>query len=44
MVLSWMFNNQIKDVESVGKVVSEYYRDHQKILDIISKGGNYSQV
>ncbi len=43
-VLNWMFNNQIKDVESVGKVVSDYYRDRQRILDIVSKGGNYSQV
>ena len=43
-VLNWMFNNQIKDVESVGKVVSDYYRDRQRILDIVSKGGSYSQV
>jgi len=43
-ILQWMFDNQIKDVESVGKVVSEYYRDRDRIVDIVKGRGAYSDV
>jgi len=43
-VLQWLFDKQIKDVESVGHVVSEYYRDKEKVLDVVKKSGDYSQV
>jgi len=39
-----MYDRQIKDVESVGRVVSEYYRDNDKVLGIVKKGGDYSSL
>lgn len=43
-ILQWMFDKQIRDVESVGRVVSEYYRDRDKILDIAEDDGNYADL
>ena len=43
-ILHWLINKEIKDVESVGKVVSEYYRDKDKVLDVVKKGGDYDQI
>lgn len=43
-ILKWMQDKQVKDVESVGKVVSEYYRDPDKVLDVIKKGGDYDST
>jgi flagellar protein FlaI len=43
-VLKWMFDKQIRDVESVGRVVSEYYRDKTRVMDIVKKGGTYVDV
>jgi flagellar protein FlaI len=44
VILKWLLDKQIKDVESVGKVVSEYYRDQERILSIAKSGGEYSDV
>jgi archaeal flagellar protein FlaI len=43
-ILAWMLEHQIKDVESVGKVVSEYYRDEKRVLDIAKSKGDYSEI
>ena len=38
-ILNWIVKNQIKDLNKVGKIVSEYYRNPKKILNDIRKGG-----
>ncbi|MBN2518318.1 MAG: CpaF family protein [Candidatus Altiarchaeota archaeon] len=43
-ILQWMLDKGIKDVESVGRVVSEYYRDKDKILKIVKEGGGYDKI
>jgi len=43
-ILQWMQDKEVKDVESVGKVVSEYYRDKDKILEIVKKSGDYGEI
>jgi flagellar protein FlaI len=43
-ILTWLLEKQVKDVESVGRVVSEYYRDKDKILDIVKKGEGYDKI
>lgn len=43
-ILVWMMEKQVKDVESVGRVVSEYYRDKDKIMGIVKKGEDYDKI
>ena len=43
-ILQWMFDKQIKDVESVGRVISEYYRDKDKVLDLVKKNGDFKEL
>jgi flagellar protein FlaI len=43
-VLKWMFDKQIRDVESVGRVVSEYYRDKGRVMEIVKGSGAYSDL
>ena len=38
IILQWLVNNQIKDINTVGKIVSEYYRDSKRILGEIQSG------
>ena len=37
-ILNWMKDNQIKTINSVGKVVSEYYRKEEVILEMVKNG------
>lgn len=43
-VLEWLLDKQIKDVESVGRVVSEYYRDKDTILDVVRHKGEFADL
>jgi len=43
-VLQWMYDKQIKDVDSVGRVASEYYMDKENVLNIVKKSGSYSDL
>ncbi len=43
-ILDWMTEKQIKDVESVGRVVSEYYMDSDRILKIAQSGGTFKDI
>jgi flagellar protein FlaI len=38
-VLQWMLENKVKTVNTVGKVVAEYYHDKDKVLKIVKSGG-----
>jgi flagellar protein FlaI len=43
-VLDWLRDKDIKDVESVGKVVSEYYKDKDNVMDIVKSNGDYADI
>jgi archaeal flagellar protein FlaI len=43
-VLHWLLEKEIKDVDSVGRVVSEYYRDKERVMKIVSKGGKFEDL
>ncbi len=36
-ILEWMMNNKIKTINSVGKVVAEFYRDEEYLMSIVNK-------
>ena len=38
-ILNWMVKNQVKDINKVGKIVSEYYRNPKNVLNDIRRGG-----
>ncbi|MBU0953114.1 MAG: Flp pilus assembly complex ATPase component TadA [Nanoarchaeota archaeon] len=37
-ILKWLVKQQVRDVNKTGKIISEYYRDEQEILQKIRKG------
>ena len=37
MMLTWMIKNNLRTVDSIGKVVAEYYRDPKGTLNMMSK-------
>jgi len=39
-ILDWMLKNNINYVDGVGKVVSEYYKDPDRVLDVVEKNGS----
>jgi len=43
-VLQWMLDNKIDTVNTVGKVVADYYHDKEKILKIVNKKGKPEEV
>lgn len=43
-ILKWMEENQINEVDTVGKVVAEYYSDPEKIVSIVENGGEASEI
>jgi flagellar protein FlaI len=43
-VLQWMLDNKVKTVNTVGKVVAEYYHDKDKVLKIVKSGGKPEEV
>lgn len=36
-ILNWMVKQKINSVDGVGKVIAEYYRDPEKVLEVASK-------
>jgi hypothetical protein len=36
-VLKWMEENEVNSVDSVGKVIAEYYSDREKVVDAVEK-------
>jgi hypothetical protein len=43
-ILQWMLDNKVFTVNSVGKVVADYYHDKEKILSIVNKKGKPEEV
>jgi len=44
MILQWMLDNNVRTVNTVGKVVADYYHDKNKILKIIRKRGKPEEI
>ncbi len=43
-ILEWMIKNHINTVDSVGKIVAEYYRDPENVLKIVERGGKAEKL
>ena len=44
LVLDWMLKNKVKTVDTVGKVIAEYYNDKEDVVNIASKNKPPSAV
>ena len=44
MILQWMLDNNIKTVNTVGKVVADYYHDRERVLGIIKKNRGAEEI
>jgi flagellar protein FlaI len=44
MILKWMVKNKIKTVDGVGRLIAEYYRDPNKVLDIVKKNEKAEKI
>jgi flagellar protein FlaI len=40
LILEWMVRNKVRTVNGVGKVVSDYYQDPEKVLRVVRKKGS----
>jgi flagellar protein FlaI len=43
-ILQWMLDNRINTVNTVGKVVADYYHDREKVLNIVNKKGKAEEI
>lgn len=43
-VLQWMLDNNVRTVNSVGKVVAEYYHDRDKVMKVIKSKGKPKEI
>jgi len=43
-VLQWMLDNRINTVNTVGKVVADYYHDKENVLSIVNKKGKAEEI
>jgi flagellar protein FlaI len=43
-VLQWMLDNNVRTVNTVGKVVAEYYHDKDRVLKVVKSAGKPEEV
>ena len=43
-VLQWMLDNNVRTVNSVGKVVAEYYHDRDKVMKVVKSKGKPKEI
>jgi flagellar protein FlaI len=43
-ILQWMLDNNVRTVNTVGKVVAEYYHDRNKVLKLIKSKGKPEEI
>ncbi len=43
-VLDYLLSHQIKSVDAVGKVICEYYRDKEYVLDVVKKNRDPAEI
>jgi flagellar protein FlaI len=43
-ILQWMLDNNVRTVNTVGKVVAEYYHDRNKILKVVKSKGKPEEI
>jgi flagellar protein FlaI len=44
MILQWMLDNNVRTVNTVGKVVAEYYHDRDKVLKVVKTKGKPEEI
>ncbi|ODS35021.1 MAG: hypothetical protein A7316_04665 [Candidatus Altiarchaeales archaeon WOR_SM1_86-2] len=37
-ILNWLLEHNVMDINSVGRVIAEYYRDKSMVWDMVEKG------
>ncbi|MCX6802587.1 MAG: ATPase, T2SS/T4P/T4SS family [Candidatus Diapherotrites archaeon] len=43
-VLEWMVDKKVRDVNSVGRVVAEYYNDPDMVVDVVRKNQDFKKI
>ncbi len=43
-ILNWLLRNNVRDVHSVGKFMSEYYLNKEEVIDIVNKNLHPDQI
>jgi flagellar protein FlaI len=43
-ILDWMLRNGVNEVDSVGRVVAEYYSDPKAVKDVVRAGGDPEEI
>ena len=43
-ILEWMIMNDLSEVDTVGKIIAEYYSNSDKVLDVVSNDGEPSEI
>ena len=43
-ILTYMVNNKIRDVESVGKIMNDYYQDHDSLIASITRNAKPKEI
>lgn len=43
-ILKWMCKNNVDDLNSVGKIVAEFYKDEENVLKIVEKNGDVKKL
>jgi flagellar protein FlaI len=43
-VLQWMLDNKIENIDEVGKVLEEYYKDDKRVLEIARRNGKFEEL
>ena len=43
-ILEWMIMNDLSEVDTVGKIIAEYYSNSDKVLEVVSNDGEPSEI
>ncbi len=43
-VLKWLVKNEVKDVNKIGKIISNYYLNSEKVLELVNKDAKVDEV
>jgi flagellar protein FlaI len=43
-ILEWLVKNKIKDINEVGRIISEYYRNPEMVLGMVKKGTRAQKI
>jgi archaeal flagellar protein FlaI len=43
-VLDWMLKQEIRDIQSVGKIMHAYYIDEEELMKVVNKNGSFKEI